>query len=474
MEKSAKNFRKSKSTRLLIKTSLIFFIVLTFQQNLFAHYYSRYVLRPVNEYIFEDEETVFETIIPNIRPSDILVTAQNLPEKVTFILSDTTEVFNEEGERSTRVRIVYKFEKAGFFKMSPIASRIRYGAYNLTVADVTVLHNPQTIQPEVRLIPTETEKKEFFPGDRIKLNLTVEFAEKIESFHVSILEDSAMVKTYENFKLPLTVDSFTDEIFNIASFDFIPLKEGKVEVPQIEVKVRTWKGAEKVVSSEPLSFVIQNTSSKDEHPSKQQTNSTNSSAQKIINSSNTMDISQIDNKDNEDFTEKNETEFSEDSFENANIQKLAELRNIERKKLFTQKAKKERRQLEKELGIEKSENEFSFVIVYILMFLFFASVVTLIMMVIHKKNHWIIIISILSAILLIGGLVCGIYAHKQYCLLLNDRIYSVPEKNSEVYFTLKPGTRVSVKGKSENWIWVTYGDSSSGWIQRSDVIFLGK
>ena len=454
MEKCSENSRKSESVRLLT----IFFLFFALGQSLFAHYYSRYVLTPVNEYVFEGEETVFETIIPNLKPSDILVTAQNLPEKVTFISSDTAEVFNDEGVRSTRVRIVYKFEGTGFFKMSPIASRIRYGAYSLNVADVTVLHNPQTIQPLVKLVPLGDEKV-FYAGNRIKLMLTVEFAAKIESFYVGVLEDSAMVKTEEITALPLKIDSFTDEVFNIATFDFIPLTDGKINVPQIEVKVKTWKGAEKVISSQPLSFVVQK-------QTKNVSNKNLSNEQKLQSVS--SEPSFYVEKENQNSME-NATRV--EGIQEETIRKIAELRKQERRKIFPHKIKKQRRQLENQLGIEKSEDEFYFTIIYFLLFLFFVSIVTLIVMIIHKKNQWIIVVGILTILLVTGISVCLGFANKEYCILLESKLYSIPEEDSSVYFVVKAGSRVLVKGETKNWILVSYGDSSSGWVKKDSLIF---
>ena len=58
--------------------------------SIFAHRYSYAVFRPIEEYVFAGEDSVFETVIHNIRPADILVTVQTLPENVTFVSSEKT------------------------------------------------------------------------------------------------------------------------------------------------------------------------------------------------------------------------------------------------------------------------------------------------------------------------------------------------------------------------------------------------
>ena len=94
MEESRKTRRISKSYRLLICCILLF---LFNTLSLFAHRYSYVVFKPVEEYIFAGEDSAFEATINNIRPADVLVTVQTLPENVTFVSSEKTEILDENG-----------------------------------------------------------------------------------------------------------------------------------------------------------------------------------------------------------------------------------------------------------------------------------------------------------------------------------------------------------------------------------------
>ena len=157
MEKSRKNRRITKSYGLLIFVAL--FLLNT--NSLFAHRYSYAVFTPVEEYVFAGEDTIFETTIYNMRPADVLVTVQTLPENVTFVSSDKTEILDENG-RSTRIRIVLHFNEVGNFNLPPIASRIKYGSYRLSIKPVTVLHNPKTIQPIIKFSVVEPKNKIYY------------------------------------------------------------------------------------------------------------------------------------------------------------------------------------------------------------------------------------------------------------------------------------------------------------------------
>ncbi|MCR4790684.1 MAG: hypothetical protein K5839_06355 [Treponemataceae bacterium] len=449
MEKSAAKIRFRRFSRLLV----IFSLLLLSSSSLWAHIYSQYEFKPVDEYIFEGQDSTFEVVIPNLKPVEIKVTAQNLARNVTFISSDTTEIIDENNERCTRVRVTYRFKKAGDYKMAPIMARIKYYAYNLKVVDVKVLHNPQTIQPLVQYKLLDEDKKTYKVGEKIPLQLTVSFASRIDSYSVNILENSAMQKTQENFELPLKINHFSDTAFPIASFIFIPLKEGKIQLPQISVKTKTWKGGDKIALSEPMTFYI--SGSIEEKPA---------SIKRNFHSENTVEKSEVIVE--KMLTQEEIQERSED------IKNIAKLRIAERKKLFPFAVSKDRIALEKKIGINRSENEFTYVNIVISLLLFALVLVLLIVMSIKKKKPWIIILSILLFLLAVCILVCVLFISKEYALTLDEKIYSVPEELSNAYFTLNPGTRVEIRGSTKDWLFVTYGETTAGWIRRENLIFL--
>jgi len=224
-----------------------------------------------------------------------------------------------------------------------------------------------------------------------------------------------------------------------------------VQVPQVNVKVQTWKEVDKIVSSEPMEFFIK----------------------KVVPEQN----AQIQDKPSvttDEFNEKTEITLTEEEIQarNEKIQKIADLRTAEKKHLFKSSYKKNRIALEQEIGISKTENELSFGNLYIFLFLFLVSVVTLIVSIVFKKKALIIIMTILAFLILIGILIFTIYASKDYAILLEGKIYLVPEEISNIYFSLKPGTRVQVKGITTDWIFITYGENSAGWVKSENLILL--
>lgn len=449
MEKSRKTRRNSKSYRLLIFCVILFLLNTV---SLFAHRYSYAVFKPVEEYVFAGEDTAFETTIYDMRPTDVLVTVQTLPENVTFVSSEKTEILDENG-RSTRIRIVFHFDDVGKYNLPPIASRIRYGSYKLTITPVNVLYNPQTIQPIVKFSVLEPTNKLYYEGEKIKLQLSTVFASNVYSYSTSLNEDSVFYPESELTVLPLQIEKFSDTEYPIGIFEIIPLKNGKIEVPQVSVRVKTWSGIEKDCYSEK--FVL------DVKKALQKENSTSA-------------LTQSNSKDKIDSLQETSVYISkkEDSKKyKTTVIKIRELRLQERNKIFPFSQIKQRRLLESECGLKNTQNELSKGIFYILLaVLMIFIILCLVFAILHKKTQLIIFITLSIIMFCVVG-VFKIQLEKDYALILHGEILSIPEETSSLNINLNSGFRVEVKGETKDWIFIKYGNST-GWIKRENLLFL--
>ena len=392
--------------------------------SLFAHRYSYVVFKPVEEYIFAGEDSAFEATINNIRPADVLVTVQTLPENVTFVSSEKTEILDENG-RSTRIRVVFRFDEVGNFKLPPIASRIRYGSYKLSITPVTVLYNPQTIQPIVRFSVLEPSDKQYYEGQRIKLQLTAIFASNIYSFTTSLKEDSVFYPKGNLAILPLQIEKFSDAEYPIEIFEMIPLTNGKIEVPPVSVKVKTWNGIEKNTISEPLILNVKKSVVKNE-----------------VDAAKTQETVTLQN---------------DSSLENNSVPSISknnpELQNV----------------LQCEL--QNTENEFSVSLFYVLLSITVIFIILFIIFAILKKKTKMIIFMIIAVTLLILVGIYKIQLNKDFALILQGEVLSIPEETSSLNISLNSGFRVEVKGETKDWIFIKYGNST-GWIKRENLLFL--
>ena len=447
MEKSRKNRRSSKFYGLLIFVALFLFNT----NSIFAHRYSYAVFTPVEEYVFAGEDTIFETTIYNMRPADVLVTVQTLPENVTFVSSDKTEILDENG-RSTRIRIVLHFNEVGTFNLPPIASRIKYGSYRLSIKPVTVLHNPKTIQPIIKFSVVEPKNKIYYEGQRIKLELSATFASNIYSYTTSLNEDSVFYSENSIELLPLSVDKFSDLEYPIGKFEFIPLANGKVQVPQVSVKVKTWNGIEKESFSEPFVLDIKKAP-------KTQTSDINDNKNSLYKNISISDKETGNNIESENFEQKINL-----------VQEIKKLR-IEENRIFPLALSKERTSLETQCGLQNTQNELSNVVFYVLFAILIICVILFILFAILRKKITMLIFVLISVSLLIVTTVYKIQLDKDYALILQGEVLSIPEESSSLNIKLNSGYRVEIKGETKDWIFIKY-ENSTGWIKRENLLFL--
>ena len=448
MEKSRKNRRSTKSYGLLIFVAL--FLLNT--NSLFAHRYSYAVFTPVEEYVFAGEDTIFETTIYNMRPADVLVTVQTLPENVTFVSSDKTEILDENG-RSTRIRIVLHFNEVGNFNLPPIASRIKYGSYRLSIKPVTVLHNPKTIQPIIKFSVVEPKNKIYYEGQRIKLELSATFASKIYSYTTSLNEDSVFYSENSTELLPLSVDKFSDLEYPIGKFEFIPLTNGKVQVPQVSVKVKTWNGIEKESFSEPFVLDIKKAP-------KTQTSDINDNKNSLYKNISISDKETGNNIESENFEQKINL-----------VKEIKKLRIEEKNRIFPFAISKERKSIETQCGLQNTKNELSNVVFYALFAILIICVILFILFAILHKKITMLIFVLISVSLLIVTTVYKIQLDKDYALILQGEVLSIPEESSSLNIKLNSGYRVEIKGETKEWIFIEY-ENSTGWIKRENLLFL--
>ena len=448
MEKSRKNRRSSKFYGLLIFVALFLFNT----NSLFAHRYSYAVFTPVEEYVFAGEDTIFETTIYNMRPADVLVTVQTLPENVTFVSSDKTEILDENG-RSTRIRIVLHFNEVGTFNLPPIASRIKYGSYRLSIKPVTVLHNPKTIQPIIKFSVVEPKNKIYYEGQRIKLELSATFASNIYSYTTSLNEDSVFYSENSIELLPLSVDKFSDLEYPIGKFEFIPLANGKVQVPQVSVKVKTWNGIEKESFSEPFVLDIKKAP-------KTQTSDINDNKNSLYKNISISDKETGNNIESENFEQKINL-----------VQEIKKLRIEEKNRIFPFAISKERKSIETQCGLQNTQNELSNVVFYVLFAILIICVILFILFAILHKKITMLIFVLISVSLLIVTTVYKIQLDKDYALILQGEVLSIPEESSSLNIKLNSGYRVEIKGETKDWIFIKY-ENSTGWIKRENLLFL--
>ena len=88
----------------------------------------------------------------------------------------------------------------------------------------------------------------------------------------------------------------------------------------------------------------------------------------------------------------------------------------------------------------------------------------------RKKTKMMIFI-LISLVLLIVTTVYKVQLNKDYALILQGEVLSIPEESSSLNIKLNSGYRVEIKGETKDWIFIEY-DNSTGWIKRENLLFL--
>ena len=338
--------------------------------------------------------------------------------------------------------------------MAYLGRRIRYGSYRLSIKPVTVLHNPKTIQPIIKFLVIEPQDKIYYEGQRIKLQLSAIFASNVYSYTTSLNEDSVFFAKNDIATLPLSVEKFSDTEYPISEFEFIPLASGKIEVPQVSVRVRTWNGIEKESFSEPLVLNVKKAvkNEKAEIPS------------------NLTEDSNLSNLNFSDLTssDANSIDFSENK---ELVERIKTLRIEEKNKLLPFSIIKERKEIESQCDLKNTQNELSNVVFYMLLGLFVLCSILFIIFAVLRKKITMIIFVLISFILLVITTVYKVQLNKDYALILQGEVLSIPEENSSLNIKLNSGYRVEVKGETKEWIFIEY-ENSTGWIKRENLLFI--
>ena len=88
----------------------------------------------------------------------------------------------------------------------------------------------------------------------------------------------------------------------------------------------------------------------------------------------------------------------------------------------------------------------------------------------HKKIPMIVFL-LVSFILLVVTSVYKVQLDKDYALILQGEVLSIPEESSSLNIKLNSGYRVEIKGETKEWIFIKY-ENSTGWIKRENLLFL--
>ena len=411
--------------------------------------------------LFSNTDITFEVIIPFFNPSQI---------EIETPISTLTEIYKtvkcvedySTTNAGSRIEVSINFPKKGNFNPRPLKVKIGGILEEIPFEKVQIDFNPDE-QPPVLIIQfsdgTILSSDDAFSGkpvltvpSRTKLRFTasLQYIVQLQGYNWELPENSMFRRIREH---DFTQTKYIDKaegpkVIPVCDFEWTVLKEGLIQFPDLDFQVTGYNGCK--VSIKFPNFYVEVTPNEETKSNKE--NSIFSSA------------FEADDSDYSDLLSEPIPIMLED------CEKLCALRSIEKKSL-SYKAKKQRIELEKKLGLPSDQGEFPIFFFYLAITLFAVSAFLLILNIRRKEIIKIIILSLIISgcfafILFSITKIKTTYAISKGCTIL-----SIPEEMSESKSEIPAGNRVEVKEKSGSWVYISLGETG-GWCNKDNILII--
>lgn len=417
MEKSICSRRKIYSLGLLKK--IIFTMIFMSAVFVYSADYSNLRVKPQSQFGFTGENCTFELIVPNLSPSLVKTTMQDLPKGVTFVYSRKSEVFIDN-EKATKIELVFSFEKPGVYKLPRLAARIGYGGYALYFDKIEIIENPMTLVPEVffKIVGNEELKV----GKTVEILLCAKYFKRINNISPILNENMLFAEKKRFIDLPYSFQDFTTEIVEVALYEWTPLVEGVCELPSVAATFEAWNSLHQILTTEK--------------------------ATRKVAASRFYKVDE--NKLNEPYF------FAEES-DKAIMEQQNEI-DVATAKL---NAFLSHQALKKKLvrGI-------------VILLVCFA--LCIIVFVILKKKKLIVCFVVLIVVFGISLLFFAISFSKEYVICTGDYLYKIPNSDSTTSVYIPNNSLFKVEIVTDEWVQVLSANDTKGWLKKDKVVFLEK
>lgn len=404
----------------------------------------------------------FEVFIPDAEVSQVEVTKPSDTSNYTIKNIRTSE--SKTQIQGTQVQLWIEFQNPGSFTLSPLNLKIQNKKYKIIFENVVISLDPHKQRPlymvefEDGTIITSQDKSPSNPvltvhaGEKIIFTTKLQYILQLMSEKYDLPKDSLFSRTqiYEEPDEKYHEKETIGEIFPISKFSWTPLTTGRFQLPSIRANVISATGTKSEIKL-PAIFV--------------EVIEANSSEAKQENTA--FDDAFLPSPISQE-TEKTQIQAIE--ITQSDCEKLAELRSAERHSFFG-KARKQRIQFEKQLGLPSTQNEFKLPFLFIYLGLCVIFVILLFVLILKKR----MIYSILTGIIVISLSISLVYSfvkvNKKYAISKGCTIQSIPEVKVESKSELPAGSRITITEKSSGWIYIELGETC-GWCHEDEVILI--
>ncbi len=456
MEKQRKQPEPESSRRLLKKLLLTFFVPAflfaagttnAFSQTLTSAMIRELRITPVQEQqLAVNSDIKFEVIIPYTLPSQIDVSMPEEPENVVF--KTLRKVESGESGGGTKIELWFSFSKTGTYILSPLTVKIKNSRRQIPFMPVKIGINPKEQEPLCIIVTENGMNKNLTvaAGQTVKFRVCLQYAVQLVQFNWELPKDSLFVqgKVYEFTEIKQREKVVSDDLIPVSDFEWTPLVTGTMDFPKFNIQAIAYNGDKVTVKIPQIKVNVVKAKNKK-------------------GGAETSYFSQAFEADEEELLESQVIIVTAEDAET-----LARLRNRERHSLFG-KARKERIEFEKKLGLPYNQKEFKVAWIYICIVI--ALVIAVIMIILARKKRGVLnivfgIALVCMLVLLIYCIVCG---NKKYGISKGGQLCSIPEASASIKSELPAGNRVQLLDKSGSWYLLRFGETE-GWCEQEDII----
>ncbi len=474
MEKSRIKFRKYRQRLLKI---LLPILCLSLNFNVFARTPTWDELRRLrfvqgSDYFFTESDCPFYMDIYDVRPENVQVSVNYLPEDVSFVSSKKEVLMsssaNGQYASGTRLIVFVKFSKAGRYNLRPIDVVINGGFYRLSFQSVNVFENPKFILPKLsiqfeneKFTPTRRNPNNFTAsaGEHIIFTVYVQYAVRVDNFAWSIPENSLFkqIKQYDSLSLINNSETeFSPELYPVVSFDWQPLTSGKFELPSIYLQATAYNGSRYDLQNSLYTFDVKS-------PAQNNAASENFS----FNENQEEIFSYAFEKPFEEDVAKNKLTCSEED-----LYELLELRQKERRSFpKISKAAKMRVEKENQIGLNSESAEPSIPLFLVLGFISLILLIAFVILFIFKRNQMGAVCACLFAITAASSIIYVSKLTKTYVIYMGGSLSPIPEKNVSSGVNLQSGSLALLVQKAGDWVYIKHNETY-GWVLKDNVLIV--
>lgn len=480
MEKSRIKFRKYGQRLLKIFLPILF---ANFISSAFARTPSWDELRRLSfvqgsDYFFTESDCPFYLDIYDVRPENVQVAVNYLPENVSFVSSKKEVLMssssNGQYASGTRLIVYFKFSKAGRYHLRPVDVVINGGFYRLSFQSVQVFENPKFILPKLsiqfeneKFTPTRRNPNHFSAtaGEHIIFTVYVQYAVRIDNFAWTIPENSLFkqIKQYDSLsQINSSQSEFSPELYPVVSFDWQPLTSGKFELPSIYLQATAYNGSRYDLENSVYTFDVKSP------PSSARNNASQTNSNLSENQENQEEIfSYAFEKPYEEELSQNKLICSQDD-----LYELLELRQKERRSLpKISKAAKMRVEKENQLGLNSENSEASIPLFLIFVSISIILLIAFVILFIFKRNQLGAVCACLFAIMAASSIIYGSKLTKTYVIYMGGTLSPIPEQNVSSGVNLQSGSLAMLVQKAGDWVYIKHNETY-GWVLKDNILIV--